>query len=170
MLNPELEILRTQGVRFFLPGEDILPITRSWGLEGYASQPKKIGDLGEAYMTLANYGTGSRRSGKGLILGRGSLVKGEARFLDAINDLLFLDIGIRGTPGIPIVCRMESRELGYELELESDVIFFGDEKAIFGLAALWRAPEVEEPFSLYIPRNDFLEIVGKMEFFFRGKT
>lgn len=137
MPNPELEIPRTQGVRFFLPGEDILPVTRWWGLEGYTSQPKKTGDLGEAYMTLANYGTGSRRSGKGLILDNGSLVKGEAGNLDAINELLFLDIGIRGTPSIPIICicRMESMELGYKLVLESDVILFGDEKVIFGLAA-----------------------------------
>lgn len=170
MLNPELEIPRTQGVRFFLPDEYILPINWSWGLEVCVSQPKIIGDLGEAFMTLTNFGAGSRRLGKGLILDKGSLAKGEARFLDAINGLLFLDIGVRDTPGIPIVCRMESRELGYELELESDVILFGDEKAIFGLAAQWRAPEVEEPFSLYIPRNNFLEIVGKMEFFFRGKT
>lgn len=102
-------------------------------------------------MTLIDYGTGSRRSGKGLILDRGSLAKGEARFLDAINGLLFLDIGIRGAPGIPIICRMESMELGYKLVLESDVILFGDEKVIFGLAAQWWAPEVEEPFSLYIP-------------------
>lgn len=155
---------------FFQAGEEILPIRRSRGLNGYVSQSKRIGDLGEAYMQLANYGLGSCRLGEGLIIDRGALMKGVANILDARNDLLLMDIGIRGTPGIPIVCRMEFNGWGYKLEAESDVILFGDEQKTFGLAAEWQAPGTNDPFWLYIPRVGCLEIVGKMEFFFVGKT
>lgn len=170
MRRQELERPRIQGVRFFQAVEDCLIINRPRGHKyEYESRPQRIGDLGEAYMRMLNYGAGSCRLGSGLILDKSGPVRGEASCLDAIGGLLSLDICIRRTPGIPIVCRTEFRGWGYELEAESDVVFLGDERETIGLAEEWKIPGCDKPVSLYIPWAGFAVTARKMEFFFEGK-
>lgn len=156
-----------RGVRFFLPGENIQTIQKDWGLNGFLSQTKQIGDLGEAYMMLANYGSVSQREGLGLILTRRELVQGgEAAILDGREELAIVDIGLRELSGLPLTTQLVFREAG--VCLESDIIPMYTVYGCFGLANQWRFASQKDPlYWLYLERQSALQIVPKIDFFFR---
>lgn len=155
------------GVRFFLPGENIQTIQRGWGLNGFLSQPKQIGDLGEAYMMLANYGSVSQREGLGLILTKQGLIEnGAAALLDGREDLTIVDVGLRELSGLPLTTQLVFREAG--VYLESDVFPMHTIYSRFGLANQWRFTGQKDPlYWLYLERQSALQIVPKIDFFFR---
>lgn len=156
-----------RGVRFFLPGENIQTIQKDWGLNGFLSQTKQIGDLGEAYMMLANYGSVSQREGQGLILTRQGLIEGgEAAILDGRKDLAIVDVGLRELSGLPLTTQLVFREAG--VYLESDVFPMHTIYGCFGLANQWRLMDQQDPlYWLYLERQSALQIVPKIDFFFR---